>query len=231
MVNLPPLGRRLHHRWVQEGRCRPQTSGAWWTDDLRCSCWCTEKSRGVNTQPWEDWYWGSGSERCVSSASRAASCQTGSHWSICRWSQAQSAGRACPAAEPGWKHWRQSRSQQTGSWQGFMRSPGAGGWEPWWHQPLHVEPCWQHLQVVGQLKEVQDWYKVHKWHHYHRGQGDGSVVITSCSPQFFEDGDQRGPWPPWHKLLNLSRHVSSKCFISYNRCTPSNCTVLVMHIR
>ncbi len=28
-----------HQRWAQWGWCCPQTSGAWQTDDWRCSCW------------------------------------------------------------------------------------------------------------------------------------------------------------------------------------------------
>ncbi len=31
-----------HQRWVQWGWCHPQTGG-WWTDDWRCSCFCTAR--------------------------------------------------------------------------------------------------------------------------------------------------------------------------------------------
>ncbi len=111
----------LHQRKAQWVWCHPQTSGAWRTDDWRCSCWCTGKrveEKGCSL----------GEIQCWSPASHTASHQTESLWPTCRWSQAHSAGRAYPAAEPGWLYWKQSWSPQTESWHRFLRSQSAGGW-------------------------------------------------------------------------------------------------------
>ena len=126
-----PTCRRTHphQRWAQWGWCHPRTWGVWRTGDWRCSCWYTGRRVEGKEHSLEGnrclWSW---NPRHASPASHVASCRTGSQWSTCRWSQAHSAGRACPEAEPEWWCWRQSWSPQTGSWRRFLRSPGAGGW-------------------------------------------------------------------------------------------------------
>lgn len=61
-------------------------------------------SRGERTQPWGYpvlivWDMFTASH---------ASCQTGNLWSTCKWSQAHSAGRACPITQLGWWCWEPS---------------------------------------------------------------------------------------------------------------------------
>ncbi len=51
------------------GWCQPQASGAWWTDDWRCSCWCTGRRvevKGHNLEGNRCWW--SESQRHVSPA-------------------------------------------------------------------------------------------------------------------------------------------------------------------
>jgi len=196
-----------HQRLAQWGWCRLQTLWSWPTNDWRGRCSCTgRRVEGKGRSLEGNRCWWSGSQRHVSPASHAASCWTRGLWSTCRWSRARSVGRARPAAEPGWLcSTRQSWNPGKGAWHRFLRHPGAGGWSGgpcWWH---HLQTCWLCRQTAG----VQEWvnygfemghHMALEWLHYHRGLGDGPVVIKNCDPWLFGDRDDGGGFKAGHGM-------------------------------
>ncbi len=117
-----PTCRRTHphQRWAQWGWCHSQLSGAWRTDELQLFVY-KNKSRGDGTYADGPGVGDMFPQLHMLPPVRQEVCGV-------RWSQAHSAGRACPIAEPGWWCWRRSWSSQTGSWHRFLKHPGAVGW-------------------------------------------------------------------------------------------------------